>query len=584
MKKFYFPFVIFLLHTCLVFGQPDRTDPYIFDYLNNEDDRAFFLGAKDRFSSYALNGPPTSPVRPMAEWEEQQAVILTWASEFHILAELTRQLKNDVEVIIVCENANVVRNVLNNLDIDVSENVRLVEDDFDSIWVRDYGPNSAYINDVDTLIMVDWIYNRPFRVRDDVVSERIAQELEVPLYTTSNEPYRFVGTGGNYMSDGMGQSFSSTLIVDENSMLGIDGVDEILRSFMGVESYVKFDILPFDLIHHIDMHMKILDEQTILVGQYPEGIADGPQIEANIQFLLSNFTTSFGTPYKIERMPMPPDNNGLYPHQGADYRTYVNAYIGNKTIVVPTYEEQYDVPALARWGELMPGYNIQGINCNTIIPRFGALHCITKEVGVKDPLRIVHQQPECLNLDLTYNIEALFQHQSGIAEASVFIKQLDGQFLEHSMLELAEDDMWGIELSSIASTSIDSIEYYFKATANSGKEMLRPMVAPGGVYEVANCNPVSTSTIQNIDTKLMNAFPNPASSITCIPVSSSRQTNGKISLIDVLGREVVDIYEGPFYKGEKKYFFDALPLKEGVYLLQLQIGNQIQTQKIFVGK
>ena len=32
--------------------------------------------------------------------------------------------------------------------------------------------------------------------------------------------------------------------------------------------------LPYDGIHHIDMHMKLLDEETLLVSEYPDGVAD----------------------------------------------------------------------------------------------------------------------------------------------------------------------------------------------------------------------------------------------------------------------------------------------------------------------
>jgi hypothetical protein len=30
------------------------------------------------------------------------------------------------------------------------------------------------------------------------------------------------------------------------------------------------------------MHMRVIDEETIVIGEYPEGVSDGPQIEANI--------------------------------------------------------------------------------------------------------------------------------------------------------------------------------------------------------------------------------------------------------------------------------------------------------------
>lgn len=75
--------------------------------------------------------------------------------------------------------------------------------------------------------------------------------------------------------------------------------------------------------------MKLLDEERILVGQYPEGIADGPQIEANIEYILNNFVTAYGNPFEIIRVPMPPEN-GAFPNTNGDYRTYANAIFLNK--------------------------------------------------------------------------------------------------------------------------------------------------------------------------------------------------------------------------------------------------------------
>ena len=78
---------------------------------------------------------------------------------------------------------------------------------------------------------------------------------------------------------------------------------------------------------------------------------------------------------------MPPDQNGQYPPSG-QYRTYTNSFIVNKTVIVPTYEYQYDTTAIRIYRDAMPGYNVVGINCNSIIGSLGAIHCIMKEVGV----------------------------------------------------------------------------------------------------------------------------------------------------------------------------------------------------------
>ena len=54
-----------------------------------------------------------------------------------------------------------------------------------------------------------------------------------------------------------------------------------MNAYMGLDRYIKMQTLPYDVIHHIDMHMKLLDE-TLLVSQYPAGVADGPRLRPTL--------------------------------------------------------------------------------------------------------------------------------------------------------------------------------------------------------------------------------------------------------------------------------------------------------------
>ena len=291
----------------------------------------------------------------MAEWEEMQALTITWSTGYSmeeeaILSQIVANAVEQTQVIIICENENEVLNYLQSENIP-TDNVNCIESMFNNIWIRDYGQNSVYKNDVDELILVDWIYNRnrPF---DDLVPDQIANFLNIDLYATSESPWDLMSTGGNFMSDGMGLGFSSELIIDENSggyaWEGLEGnvffpdhseeeINTILNEFMGIEEYILMETLPYDGIHHIDMHMKLLDEETLLVAEYPEGVADGPQIEANLQYVIDNYTSSFGTPFKVIRMPSPPSSSGNYPDDNGYYRTYTNSVFINNTVLVPFY-------------------------------------------------------------------------------------------------------------------------------------------------------------------------------------------------------------------------------------------------------
>ncbi|MFN0033631.1 MAG: agmatine deiminase family protein [Saprospiraceae bacterium] len=545
--------------------------------------------------------PPPTSVRAMAEWEELQALIITWNGQANILTEIVRAAREECNVIICCADQNLVtqaKNKLNTSGVDISSNVTFLVTPNNSIWVRDYGPNCVYANDVDSLHIVDWIYNRPSRPQDNLIPEKIAEHLQLPVFSTSVAPYDLVNTGGNFMTDGRGTAFASKLIFTNNDQIqngecGIpndvlgtsshteSSIDNIMQEFMGIERYVKFDLLPYDCIHHIDMHIKLLDEETLLVGQYPPGIADGPQIEANLQYVLSNFQTSFGTPFKVVRVPMPPEG-GQYPNAGGDYRTYANAVFVNKTILVPFYETQFDTTARRIWQEAMPGYKVVGINCNSIIPSLGAIHCITKEVGVNEPLRIVHQALQCQDNSLVfgeYSVYATVQHRSGIEGAKLFYTtDLSAPWQSTDMTQgiIPNGDWFGaIPMQAAGST----VFYYIEAKAVNGKTLARPITAPDGWWKFCV---TQSSGVETPLADLLEIYPNPASATTVVPVQCAAKTRGSVLLFNSLGQLVQEIFSGEFPSGNSNYFLDAGNLASGTYFVKLQTGGQVRVRKLVV--
>ena len=159
-------------------------------------------------------------------------------------------------------------------------------------------------------------------------------------------------------------------------------IENIMQEFMGIDTYIIMETLPYDGIHHIDMHMKLLDEETILMAEYPTGVADGPQIEANLQYVLNNYNSAFGTAYKVIRIPSPPSSGGYFPDNNGYYRIYTNSVFINNTVLVPFYREEYGHYCTTHLREeVLPGYNIVGIDVDNsgtnLISYSGAIHCIT---------------------------------------------------------------------------------------------------------------------------------------------------------------------------------------------------------------
>ncbi|MBL7804549.1 MAG: agmatine deiminase family protein, partial [Saprospiraceae bacterium] len=501
--------------------------------------------------------------------------------------------KNECRVLVITNDINTCQSELSGYGVDwqTGGNVEFKVAPYNSIWIRDYGANPIYLNGVDSLALVDWIYNRP-RPKDDTIPSVVGAYFGYPVYSTTVAPYDLTHPGGNNFSDGMGTNFSSKLVLEENGINNMwgtsnhteEGVDSIMRRFYGIDRYVKFDVLPYDGIHHIDMHMKLLNEETLLVGEYPEGVIDRDQIEANIQYLLVNFTTPFGTPYKVVRIPMPPDG-GVYPSQGAPLRTFVNSFIVNKTVLLPQYEAQYDTSAVRIWQENMPGYNITGINCNAIIPLGGAIHCIVKEVGVSDPLLIQHKQAESF-VDTNppaYEVKAWIRHRSGIAGAEVFYTTDTASSYQSVPMTLTDPatHLWTgwIPQQPYGST----VRYYLHATANSGKQQVRPLPAPEGYFDFDIRLSVGTDEAMDAP-RLLRIFPNPASAITCVPVFSENGGTASIEITDVLGRTVASVFNGALPAGESKHFFRADLLEPGTYFVTLHNPQGRQVQKVLVGQ
>ncbi len=467
-----------------------------------------------QFAKYTMTPPPSVPVRAAAEWEEIEYLVITWQANYDgILTQIVAAGVQECKVVITTQNQNAVANTLTNAGIDLT-NVIFMDRDWDSIWIRDYAGNTIYENEVGDRALTDWIYNRP-RPNDDTVPFGHAILFDIPLYVTDTAPNDLVNTGGNYMSDGLGNAFASELILEENepgnpynvSAKTEAQIDQIMENYMGIQNYIKMQALPYDVINHIDMHMKLIDEQTLLVSRYPQGVADGPQIEANIQEVLDNEVSAFGTPYKVNWIDAPPSTSGNYPDSGGYYRTYTNAVFVNKTILVPTYRPSVDNPALAQWRDLMPGYNVVGIDVDNqgenLISSLGAIHCITHSIGVEDPLWIVHQAIPTAPENTSLAIEASIKHNSGIANASVFYREVGATTYQQAAMSLTSNNIW----SSNITVQTTNIEYYIWAQATSGKTLTRPIVAPDGFWTIQ----VGELGTQDFEVKnITGPFPNPA--------------------------------------------------------------------------
>lgn len=91
---------------------------------------------------------------------------------------------------------------------------------------------------------------------------------------------------------------------------------------------------------------------------------------------------------------------------------------------------------------------------------------------------------------------------------------------------------------------------------------------------------ISNSILVN-DLKL---YPNPAGSRATLTFELIDNEEVKYTLINVLGESVKEVNFGEERAGVKNYLLDLSNLEEGIYYLQLKIGNAFKTEKLIITK
>jgi agmatine deiminase len=92
---------------------------------------------------------------------------------------------------------------------------------------------------------------------------------------------------------------------------------------------------------------------------------------------LAAFRDARGRALEVVRIPSP----GLVLNEDGEVMpaSFVNFYIGNRTVVVPTYGTAYDEAAVAALANCFPQHRVVGRSARAILSGGGAFHCITQQ-------------------------------------------------------------------------------------------------------------------------------------------------------------------------------------------------------------
>ena len=327
--------------------------------------------------------------RMPGEFEAQEGIMMCYKNNMPLSAYKTIAKDNKLIILTNPDEQNISRideakQAFINEGIDLS-NIEFIDIDLDrdiEYWVRDFSPFFVY--DENELSMVNFTYNRPARVEQNVAPKKLSNVLNMSISDMD-----IVHTGGNLMQDGRGTAFSDDLVLKENNG-NEKKVREQMKTYTGTDRYV-ITIDPQGLyIAHVDCWAKIVAPDKIIMAKVPESNERYKYYE-QVYEELSKLDCCYGYPYRIYRIDEP---------GGETVAPYTNSLIANDKVYMPLGEdEEYNKKAIDVYKEALPGYEIIGVegfpitndeydDDNLQFWNSDALHCRTHEIPDRNALFI----------------------------------------------------------------------------------------------------------------------------------------------------------------------------------------------------
>ncbi len=215
---------------------------------------------------------------------------------------------------------------------------------------------------------------------DDRVSELVAADPAAAAARSFAMP--FVLEGGAVEVDGEGTILTTRqclLNPNRNRSMDRAAIERGVCEALGGEKVLW---LGDGLLHdHTDGHVDTVARFVapgVVVAMEPQG-ADDPNRDALRALLreLGEMVDAKGRRLQVVTVPSP--GRVLGEEDRVMPASYVNFYIANAAVVVPTYGSPFDDAAVARVAELFPGRRTFGVDARAVLSGGGAFHCITQQ-------------------------------------------------------------------------------------------------------------------------------------------------------------------------------------------------------------
>lgn len=340
--------------------------------------------------------PEFQAIQP-AEWAPHQSVWLAWPTHADLWQENLEAAQ--IEFTALCraiadvdpQSTQARGESLNILAFDAAAErtaaralqglpVRFHRIPFGDIWLRDTAP--IFVARADGRIeshrfgFNGWggKYALPY---DAEVSARVAQAADLP-----GRAFSWILEGGSIEVDGQGTALTSRqclLNTNRNPGMNQAQIEAALGESLGIAKvlWLGDGLLNDHTDGHIDTIARFTAPGVVMCMKAADAADPNFEIMNQIEADLRSFTDARGRRLEVVTVPSPGEllnaDGEVMP------ASYLNFYIGNTTVVVPTYAQSADAEAVAQIAGAFPGRRTVGLSARAILSGGGAFHCITQQ-------------------------------------------------------------------------------------------------------------------------------------------------------------------------------------------------------------
>jgi agmatine deiminase len=333
-----------------------------------------------------------------AEWERHDGTWLAWPYDPVTFPNRVKKVESAYVKMILALSKNEIVNLFVT-DLKMKEKVRKILKqkgvdlhkikfhvwNYVDVWFRDYGPVFVLNKEKKQVAFVRWIFNawgEKYKelMRDTQIPDVISDRLQFNNFRPG-----IVLEGGSVDVNGKGTILTTEqclLNKNRNPHLSKIDIEKYLMNYFGAGNiiWLKGGIIGDDTDGHIDNLARFVNPKTVLCAFEEDESDDNHGILKQNYEIHANSTDQYGKKLKVIKMLMPPVIRSKV--RGEKIRlpaSYLNFYVANKIVLVPTYGHKNDKLAQKIIAKQFPGRKVVGIDCRDLIYGMGAIHCVVQQ-------------------------------------------------------------------------------------------------------------------------------------------------------------------------------------------------------------